>query len=252
VIAKADIRRVQNRFARQLEELDPEERELVEPALAAARTSFAGFEERPGSEYHCAPGLNPEETWARVAEELGRVSALTALQGFRDIPLVLDDIELIHRGIFEPVFGEKTLGLRSRSKDKVEFPIVVGKESDPVIRQRRGSGVKQLRQNLGKAVASFEREVADLGAKKEPALAEAALAAVKLYAKVIGFHPFLDGNGRTAWAIVSYALQRCSLVEIAVPPSDATRWALGQALRHGSQSYKPLTELVVNAIRNSA
>jgi fido (protein-threonine AMPylation protein) len=242
-----------NRFARQLDELDAEEQELVKPAIAAARRSFSGFKERPKAEYHRAPGLNPEETWARVAEELGRVSALAALQGFRDIPLVLDDIELIHRGIFEPVFGEKTLGFRSRSKDKVEFPIVVGKESGPVIRQRRGSGVKQLRPNLGKAVASFEREAADLGAKKEPALADAALVAVKLYAKVIGIHPFLDGNGRTAWAIVSYALQRCGLVELAIPPSDTTRWALGQALRHGgSQSYKPLTDLVVNAIRDSA
>jgi prophage maintenance system killer protein len=84
-------------------------------------------------------------------------------------------------------------------------------------------------------------------------LADAALVAVKLYAKVIGIHPFLDGNGRTAWAIVSYALQRCGLVELAIPPSDATRWTLGQALRQdGSQSYEPLTELVVNAIRDSA
>jgi fido (protein-threonine AMPylation protein) len=242
-----------NRFARQLEELDVEERELVKPAIAAARTSFAGFEERPGSEYHRAPGLSPEETWTRVAEELGRVSALAALQGFRDIPLALDDIELIHRGIFEPVFGERTLALRSGAADKVEFPITVGNETDPVIRQRRGSGVKRIRQNLGKAVANFEREVADLGARKEPPLADAALIAVKLYAKVIGVHPFLDGNGRTAWAIVSYALQRCSLVEIAIPPSTATRWALGQALRQdGSQSYEPLTELAVNAIRDSA
>jgi prophage maintenance system killer protein len=242
-----------NRFARQLNELDAEERELVKPAIAAARRSFAGFKERPKSEYHCAPGLDPEETWARVAEELGRVSALAALQGFRDIPLALDDVELIHRGIFEPVFGEKTLGLRSGASDKVEFPIIVGKATAPVARQRRGSGVKQLKQNLGKAIANFEREVADLEGKQEPTLADAALVAVKLYAKVIGIHPFLDGNGRTVWAIVSYALQRCGLVELAIPPSDATRWALGQALRQdGSQSYQPLTELVVNAIRDSA
>ena len=242
-----------NRFARQLHELDAEEQGLVKPVIAAARASFSGFEERPGSEYHCAPELSPEETWARVAEELARVSALAALQGFRDIPLTLDDVELIHRGIFEPVFGEKTLGLRSRASEKVEFPIVVGKQSAPVIRQRRGSGVKQIRQNLGKAVANFEREVAGLESVQEPALAEAALVAVKLYAKVIGVHPFLDGNGRTAWAIVSYALQRCSLVELAIPPSDTTRWALGQALRHGgSQSYEPLTELIVNAIKDSA
>jgi fido (protein-threonine AMPylation protein) len=242
-----------NRFARQLDELDAEEQELVKPAIAAARRSFAGFKERPKAEYHRAPGLDPEETWARVAEELGRVSALAALQGFRDIPLALDDVELIHRGVFEPVFGEKTLGLRSGAADKVEFPIIVGKATAPITRQRRGSGVKQIKQNLGKAIANFEREVANLSSKQEPVLADAALVAVKLYAKVIGIHPFLDGNGRTAWAIVSYALQRCGLVELAIPPSDATRWTLGQALRQdGSQSYEPLTELVVNAIRDSA
>lgn len=242
----------ENRFARQLDDLDQQERRLVVPAVEAARTSFAGFEERPKSDYQCAPGLTPEETWARVAEELGRVAALTTLEGYRDQQMSIEDIELIHRGIFEPVFGDQTLGFRSGPRDRVEFPIVKGKREAPSIRSRRGSGGKQVRPGLGRALALFEREVAFLGAQKNPTLSEAALAAVKLYAKVIGIHPFFDGNGRTAWAVFSYALQRCSLVEIAVPPSDATRWALGRALRQdGSQSYEPLTDLVVDAIKNS-
>lgn len=241
-----------NRFARRIEELDPQERQLAEAAVDAARASFAGFEEKAGADYHQASGLTPAETWGRVAEELGRVSALTTLEGYRDQALEVADIELIHEGIFEPVFGKKTLGFRSLRKHSVQFPIIVGTKEDPHPRVRRGTGGKQVRQGLGKALAVFERDVKALVAADRPSLHDAARAAVRLYAKVIGIHPFFDGNGRTAWAVFSYALQRCGLVEIAVPPSDKTRWALGQALRHGgSQSYEPLTDIAVAAIKSS-
>ncbi len=242
-----------NRFARRLDELDAEERALAEAAVTAARTSFEGFEEKEESEYHEAPGLSPSETWARVAEELGRVSALTMLEGYRDQQLEVADIELIHRGIFEPVFGEKTLGFRSLRKHGVQFPIVMGTQDDPQQKVRRGTGGKQVRQGLGKALKGFERDVEAMEAMARPSLQDAARAAVRLYAKVIGIHPFFDGNGRTGWAVFSYALQRCGLVGIAIPPSDETRWALGRALRQdGSQSYEPLTDVVVNAIKDSA
>ncbi len=242
-----------NRFARRLEELDPEERQLAEAAVQAARTSFAGFGEKEGSEYHQAGELTPSETWARVAEELGRVSALTTLAGHRDQALEVADIELIHHGIFEPVFGDQVLSLRSQKTDNVEFPIVKGTRSCPVVCTRHACGGRRVKENLRKALAVFERDVAALIAIEEPELAEAVRVAVKLYAKVIGVHPFFDGNGRTAWSVFSYAVQRCGLVEVAISPSDETRWALGQALRQQdrSQSYEPLTELVANAIRNS-
>lgn len=242
-----------NRFARRLDELDSEERELAEAAVEAARTSFAGFDEKDGSEYHQAPGLNPAETWARVAEELGRVSALTTLEGYRDRALEVADIELIHQGIFEPVFQDRTLGFRSLKTDHVQFPIVKGTREDPVICIRPACGGRRVSENLRKALSVFESEVSALAATNDPTLAQAACVAIKLYAKVIGIHPFFDGNGRTAWAVFGYALQRCGLVEIAIPPSDATRWALGQALRQQdqSQSYEPLTEVVVDAIKSS-
>jgi fido (protein-threonine AMPylation protein) len=241
-----------NRFARRLEELDAQERQLAEATIEAARTSFAGFEEKPGADYHQAPGLTAEETWARVAEELARVSALATLEGYRDRNLEVADIELIHQGIFEPVFGEKALHFRSLRKHGVEFPIIIGARDEPHPGVRRGTGGKQVRQNLGKALKVFERDLEALKKADRPPLRDAAETAVKLYAKVIGIHPFFDGNGRTAWAVMSYALQRCGLVEIAVPPSDETRWALGRALRQdGSQSYEPLTDVVVDAIKSS-
>jgi fido (protein-threonine AMPylation protein) len=241
-----------NRFARRLEELDSQERHLAEATVQAARASFAGFEEKPGADYHRAPELTAEETWSRVAEELARVSALATLEGYRDGTFQVADIELIHRGIFEPVFGERTLSFRSLRTHGVEFPIVTGARTEPHLGVRRGTGGKQVRQNLGKALKAFERDLKTLKEADRPPLHEGARAAIRLYAKVIGIHPFFDGNGRTAWAVLSYALQRCGLIEIAVPPSDETRWALGRALRQdGSQSYEPLTDIVVNAIRNS-
>jgi fido (protein-threonine AMPylation protein) len=245
-----------NRFARQLDELDADERRLVIPAMAAAKTTFAGFEERPESAYHEAPEMSPEDTWARIAEELARVSALATLEGHRDRPLEVGDVALIHRGIFEPVFGEQTLGVRSgRRKEEVTFPIVVGSMERPEVRVARGTGGKKIERKLRKALECFDQEVATLAARSpqdKPRLDEAALTAVKLYVKVISVHPFFDGNGRTAWAVFGYALQRCGLVEIAIPPSDTTRWALGRALRDdGGQSYDPLTNLVVQAIRKS-
>lgn len=244
----------ENRFARRLEELDPQERKLAEAAVQAARTSFAGFVEKADSHYHQARELTPSQTWARVAEELGRASALTTLEGYRDQMLEVADIELIHRGIFEPVFDDQTLSLRSEKGEDVQFPVVKGTRDDPVVCVRSACGGRRVKENLRKALAVFEHEVAALAARDdEPALADAARIPVKLYAKLIGIHPFFDGNGRTAWAVFSYAVQRCGLVEIAIAPSDETRWALGQALRQQdrSQSYEPLIDLVVDAIRRS-
>jgi hypothetical protein len=246
----------ENRFARKLEDLDSEERRLVESAVAAARETFAGFAERPGSEYHQAPGLDPAQTWETIARELGRVSALATLEGYRDRALAVEDVELIHRGIFEAAFGEKTLYFRRYKKDAVEFPIVIGSRQSPRLQTRRGSGGKSVRQNLGKALKTFERDLEGLasrGSANRPTVEEAALPAVKIYAKMIGIHPFFDGNGRTAWTVLSHALQRCGLVEVAIPPSDETRWALGRALRQdGSQSYRPLAALVAETIKSSS
>jgi fido (protein-threonine AMPylation protein) len=244
----------ENRFARRLEELDPQERDLATAAVLAARSSFAGFEEKGDSHYHQAEGRTPAETWTEVAAELGRVSALTTLEGYRDRHLEVADIELIHRGIFEPVFGDQTLGLRSEKGEGVQFPVVKGTLERPAPSIRTACGGRRVEENLRRALRHFEREATALDSRDDdPLLADAVRIPIKLYARLIGIHPFFDGNGRTAWAVFSFALQRCGLVEIAIAPSDGSRWALGQALRQdGSQSYTPLIDLVVDAIRNSA
>jgi fido (protein-threonine AMPylation protein) len=70
--------------------------------------------------------------------------------------------------------------------------------------------------------------------------------AVKLYAKMLSAHPFLDGNGRTAFTILQYALARSDLPCVALENFEAHQRALGTALRSdGRQSYAPLQALIV-------
>jgi hypothetical protein len=125
-----------NRFARQLGDLNQREPKFVVPAIEAARASFAGPKSGPSPITDALPDSPPKKTWARVAEELVRVAALVTLEGNEDRPLGLADIELIHRGIFEPVFGEQTLDFRAKATDRVEFPIIMGKPEAPKLRAR--------------------------------------------------------------------------------------------------------------------
>lgn len=83
-------------------------------------------------------------------------------------------------------------------------------------------------------------------------LRDAVLPPVKLYTRLIRIHPFVDGNGRTAWAAFSYAVRRCGLPLVVLAPSDETRWALGCALRSGAkQDFEPLADIVVETIKAS-
>lgn len=69
---------------------------------------------------------------------------------------------------------------------------------------------------------------------------------VRLYAKILSTHTFLDGNGRTAFTLLQYALARNDLACIALDDFDAHQRALGAALRRdGRQSYGPLQSLIV-------
>jgi hypothetical protein len=135
--------------------------------------------------YHEAPGLTVKETWTGIAEELGPVSALDTLEGHRDRSLKVDDIELTHRGIFEPIFGEQTLSFRSgHRKERVDFPIVVGSPGQSRMQQAHGTGGKNIERKLRKALEAFNRDtdaLASRPANDKPTVGEAASAAVRLY-----------------------------------------------------------------------
>jgi len=91
-----------------------EEQKLQARAVDAARTTFSKPRDREGSSYFCADNLTPEATSRRLVEGIMRVAAILGTEAADDDQGALNanDLELIHRGVFEPVFGEKTLGFR--------------------------------------------------------------------------------------------------------------------------------------------
>lgn len=245
----------ENRFATRIDQLAGEQRAIAEAAVAAARSTFGAFAEKPGSEYHKAAGLTPEETWERVTEELARVSVLAAVEGALDSDLTADDIELIHRAIFEPVFGAESVGFRAKG-DEVTYPVVLGTRDSPVAGEAHGVRYKQIRKRLKAALRDFARDLDGLEAldvQGAATLIDAIEPALKLYARVIRIHPFIDGNGRTAWAVFSYAMKRCGLPLVVLAPTDDTRWALGTAIRPGAkQDFRPLADIIADTIKRSA
>lgn len=243
-----------NRFARPLELMSGDERALATHVVESARATFARFTDKPGSAFHEAPGFTAHEVWERVVEELARVCVIAALDGTRDVPLDVDDIQLIHRAIFGPVFGAGVAGFRA-SGELVDFPIYVGARARPELRARRGASPKQIRKRLQHALRDLDLDLVTLARRAREdgvGLRDAVEITVKLYVRIIRIHPFMDGNGRVAWVAFSYALRRCGLPLLVIPPTLDTRWALGAALRHGAgQDYEPLVDIVTRALRTS-
>jgi fido (protein-threonine AMPylation protein) len=243
-----------NRFARPLAELDSEERGIAEAAVRAAHETFQQFADRPGSEYYVAGGLEPEVTWQRVTEELARVSVIAAVEGARDRDLTVEDIEQIHEGIFAPVFGTSQ-GFRTTGEG-VLYPVVLGTREAPVVMQRRGVRHKQIRKRIEKALIRFHEDVAEFRAAADAGgvpLRAAIVPPVRLYARLISIHPFVDGNGRTAWAVFCHALcdadscssqfrRRPRLDGLSVWPSGPTGgkksslWSILSSRRSGTQA----------------
>ena len=76
--------------------------------------------------------------------------------------------------------------------------------------------------------------------------------AARAYARFLGAHPYWDGNGRTAFPILNFALIRLGLLAIAVPESNEFHWCLGQAMkRNGKATPEPLSQHLESIIRRS-
>jgi len=241
-------------FPDSLDDLSDEERHAVATVVAAAHRTFAAFADRPGSDYHRAPGKTPQQTWAQVTGDLARVGVLAAAAGRRDTRLVVTDVAGIHRAIFEPAFGPLPDPFR-RNDEGVVYPIVLGTWTRPIASSARGVRPKQVGRRLTDALDNFETDLQRLAKHAQPGgaqLQDSVLAAAKLYVRVIRIHPFNDGNGRTAWVLFTYAMARVDLPLVALPPTPDTRWALGTALRNDAkQDFAPLTDLIVDTIRTS-
>ena len=87
----------------------------------------------------------------------------------------------------------------------------------------------EIRRAIGRAFSRFERDVADLTLRgqrsDEIPLRDAVLPAVRIYAQIVAIHPWEDGNGRTAWLVLTHTLVRCGVLAVATDPSQETRVA---------------------------
>lgn len=223
----------------------------------AARLTFTGTSDDPDSHYYQAPGLSPDETAAAILGRVERVASACLLDADEGNPLGPQDVDEIHRIIFGPLFGERTLRRRAHREDISSYGIVKGGRDDPYETMQAGTGGPHVSRKLRQAFARLELERTELfraAETREVDLIEAVRPAAKLYARLIGIHPFVDGNGRTGFCVLSHSLVRCGAIAVALPEDGAHsfHWCLGQGMRKDrAPDYDPLAEWIVERIKDS-
>lgn len=223
----------------------------------AARATFAVFRDDPSSELYCATEMTPEETWRAVTERVAVIAADAAVEAARGHDATPRDISRWHQLIFEPWFPIQA-GRFRRGNEQSQYGVVRGSRQAPeslTVISCKGRNVQaRLRRAFGglqQAIAARENAHQEGRLRK---LREATLPAATFYAKLLSTHPFFDGNGRTAYVALQYALIRLGATGVALPDHDEQQWALGQALRPGGRhhSYDALADLLERTIRISS
>lgn len=125
----------------------------------------------------------------------------------------------------------------------------MGTAEQPVVKSERATFGARVIRHLKQICDEFNETVTEQEQADPIELDDLVFTAVRLYAKVLSTHPFLDGNGRTAFTILQCALVRGGLACVALEDFDAHQRALGTALRSdGRQSYVPLQALIVDKL----
>jgi fido (protein-threonine AMPylation protein) len=226
--------------------------------MQATRDTFSKPRDVEGSAYYCAPGLTPEETGERIADELTRVAGILAAEAAEDHDIGPEDLGLIHRAVFEPVFGEQTLGFRVLGHPGVTYPVWEAREGESSrMLQQQGNAPKQIGRALDRAFDELHHDLAALEATSsaggEIPVVQAALPAARIYAQIVAIHPWEDGNGRIAWLVMTHTLIRSALLAVATEPTMDARVALGAAItRRRKRDFRPLAEHLAEVIKASA
>src|ERR1700722_562535 len=147
------------------------------------------------------------------------------------------------RSSFTTTFPQGAGRLRARGEE-AQYGIVTGTNEHPIPSHARATAGVRVPARLEKTCNDFNKTIGELEPQNTVRLDDLLLAVVGLYAKALSIHPFLDGNGRTAFRLLQYALLRCGLACIALEDYTEHQWALGRALRtDGGHSYTPLMGL---------
>lgn len=121
----------------------PERFEADGAMALAARLTFTGTADGPDSHYYEAPGLSPDETAAAILDRVERVASACGHDANEGNPLRPQDVAEMHRIIFKPIFGERTLKQRAHREDISCYGIVKGDRDDPYETMQSGTGGPQ-------------------------------------------------------------------------------------------------------------
>jgi fido (protein-threonine AMPylation protein) len=222
--------------------------QLRESAYAAAAQTFGPFNDAPDSPFYSAKDLSSTDTWEEIAERVVLAAGIAAAHGVARQPITVDAIRRLHELIFQTTFPDHAGRLRQRDEE-AQYGIVLASSEQPIVKGERATAGARVQRRLEQVCREFNKTVAEQDQSDPITLDDLVLTAVRLYAKVLSIHPFLDGNGRTAFTILQYALTRSELACVALDDFDAHQRALGTALRtDGRQSYAPLRALIVDKL----
>jgi fido (protein-threonine AMPylation protein) len=215
--------------------------------IAAAQT-FGPFNDVPDSPFYSAQELSPTQTWEQIAERVGLATIVAVVHGVAQRSITVDAVRRLHEIIFVTTFPEHAGHLR-KPREEGRYGVVLGTAEHPVVKSERATAGARVPRRLEEICREFNETAA---AQEQPdtiALDELVLTAVRFYTKILSTHPFLDGNGRTAFTLLQYALVRNGLACVALEDFKAHQRALGAALRSdGRQSYVPLQALIADKL----
>jgi fido (protein-threonine AMPylation protein) len=220
-------------------------------AQIAASQTFGPFNDEPESPFYAADDATPQQTWERIAERVSLATAAAVAHGATGQPISVENVSRLHEIIFSTTFPKDAGRLRTRGEE-AQYGIVIGTRERPVPSHARASAGARVSTRLEKSCREFNDDIEATEGRQTILLEELVLVAVRLYAKVLSIHPFVDGNGRTAFTILQYALVRSGLACVALDDYAEHQWALGAALRIDSrQSYDPLQTLLVAKLQRA-
>jgi len=215
--------------------------------IAAAQT-FGPFNDVPDSPFYSAQELSPAQTWEQIAERVGLATIVAVVHGVAQRSITVDAVRRLHEIIFVTTFPDHAGHLR-KPKEEGRYGVVLGTAEHPVVKSERATAGARVPRRLEEICREFNETAAEQEQPDTIALDELVLTAVRFYAKVLSTHPFLDGNGRTAFTLLQYALVRSGLACVSLEDFDAHQRALGAALRSdGRQSYLPLQALIADKL----
>jgi fido (protein-threonine AMPylation protein) len=219
--------------------------QLLTSARMAAAQTFGPFNDASESPFYAAEDTTPQQTWERIAEHVTLATTAAVAHGAARRPISTTDVSRLHKIVFETTFPDDAGRLRERGEE-AQYGIVIGTRERPIPSHARATASVRVPVRLEKACREFNNAVEALEGRDTVLLDELVFVAVRLYAKVLSIHPFVDGNGRTAFTLLQYALVRCGLACVALDDYAEHQWALGAALRiDGRRSYSPLQTLLV-------